>query len=462
MHGDDKGGLSGLVHLTGSVYRAASDSSPAPVAVKVLPAPFDRAQRDQFDADRTRLGRLRHVPAILQIDDLGALDDGRPYVVSELCADSVAALLARGERLDAEEVTAVGAAVAAGLAAAHSAGVLHGRITPANLLVRASGQPVLADFGPAVRSAQADEGEYAAPETLRDGTVSPASDLYGLGATLHAALTGSPPFPARVGEHPSERVLRALREPPPPVDPALAPPRLAGLLAELLAADPAARPGDAVRVAGRLEAMLARREEPARPVDRTEQTDLLAELEAVERATAAAPRAPEPFLEVLEEPPAEPVRRTAPSAPSPSARRLVTAAKAAAAAALLVAGVLLTRQIGTEPSLAAAPPTPEPSATPADVQPSTPATVQLTEVKVVDRGRKVTLAWQGPPGMSYAVIVASAGQQTPAAKIVNQARTKTFEIQPGRAYCFQVQGSFDGVHAVQSAAKGVNGATCES
>jgi hypothetical protein len=135
-------------------------------------------------------------------------------------------------------------------------------------------------------------------------------------------------------------------------------------------------------------------------------------------------------------------------------------AKVVAGAFLAVVGVLLTRQIGTGPTLAAAPSAEPPPAAAQDVDPAENA-VRLTAVRVVDRGRKVTLAWQGPPGMSYAVIVAVAGQPTPAAKLVNQERTRTFVIEPGRQYCFQVQGSFDGVRAVQSQSRGINGATCE-
>ena len=119
--------------------------------------------------------------------------------------------------------------------------------------------------------------------------------------------------------------------------------------------------------------------------------------------------------------------------------------------------MLLTRQIGSAPT--AAPPagaSPRPTGTAA-----APAAVELTSVRVVDQGRKVTLSWQGPPGMSYAVIVAAAGQPTPAAKLVNQVKTRTFAIEPGRQYCFQVQGTFDGIRAVQSAPLGINGATCQ-
>jgi hypothetical protein len=144
--------------------------------------------------------------------------------------------------------------------------------------------------------------------------------------------------------------------------------------------------------------------------------------------------------------------------PAPARRRLALLAKIAGGTAVVVAAALLTRHIGSGPTPATGPaaaPTASATAAPA-------ATVRLTSVKVGDQGRKVTLSWQGPPGMSYAVIVAVAGASAPAAKLVNQARSRVFAIQPGQPYCFQVQGTFDGVNAVQSAPKGINGAACQN
>lgn len=518
-------GVSGLVLLAQAgfslLYRGTLNRTGAPVAVKVLPSPFDRDTREQFDADRTRLGRLRHVPAVLQVDDVDVLADGRPYLVSELCADSVAALLDRDERLDAEEVTAVGAAVARALAAAHGVGVVHGRVIPANLLVRTSGQPVLSDFGLALRrhypGDPADAGEYTAPETLRDGTVTESSDLYGLGATLYAALTGRPPFPSRVGEHPSERVLRVLRQAPPPVAEDSVPVELAALLADLLATRPAERPAGAGVVAGRFEAMLAPvavpdpspellpdplfaevellaepAESPRRGVGRFRRRhrrdeSLTDRVIGVPTGVAAGPVEARPVAEpvVVAEPVAGPVVAEPVDAgwggpqwdgaaedPGPAGdrtagertagdgggwRRAVLGAKVAAVVGVVLAGAMLTRQIGSGPTAA-----PAPAGTPAaSAGAAATGSVELTSVRLLDKGRTVTLTWQGPPGMTYAVIVAVAGGSTPTAKLVNQKLSQTFTVDPGKQYCFQVQGSFDGIRAVQSAPKGINGASCE-
>jgi serine/threonine protein kinase len=289
-------GVSGLVPLAGAVRRGTSDRTGQPVAVKVLPAQFDRDTRDQFDADRTRLGRLRHVPSILQIDDVDVLEDGRPYVVTELCADSVDALLERGERLNGEEVAAVGFAAASALAAAHGAGVQHGRVTPANLLVRVTGQPVLSDFGSAVRRSDPSDGDqYTAPETLRDGTVTARSDLYGLGATLYAGAhrRAAVPVPGRgapgragaagaaagaAGGRPGAGGTGAVR----------AARRAAGHR-------PGGPAGDAARVAARFDAMLAARVAATPP-------DLLTNLTTPPPPLPYTPPAPEPYHPPAPEP----------------------------------------------------------------------------------------------------------------------------------------------------------------
>jgi len=177
----DCGGLS-------EVYRGRCIRTGRAVAVKVLPTPFDRDARAQFDLDRTRLGRLRHNPAILQVDDFEALADGRPYLVMELCIDSLAEVIERGERLSASSVVSYAHQLASALSIAHDVGMLHGGVSPRNLLIRRTGQPVLSDFGLTLRQHYpgdpSNSTEFTAPETPRDGSVTAKSDLYCLGATL--------------------------------------------------------------------------------------------------------------------------------------------------------------------------------------------------------------------------------------------------------------------------------------
>jgi hypothetical protein len=179
------------------------------VAVKEVAFPHlddsggGRAQREARAA-----ARLNH-PGIVTIHDLVSAD-GRLWIVMELvAAPSLADVLERGGPLPADQVARIGLQVLDALSAAHRAGILHRDIKPGNLLITARGA-VITDFGIA-----AIEGEealtrtglvvgtlaYMAPELTApdDDTrqrASTASDLWALGATLHAALTGQPPGPA--------------------------------------------------------------------------------------------------------------------------------------------------------------------------------------------------------------------------------------------------------------------------
>ena len=119
---------------------------------------------------------------------------------------------------------------ARGLAALHRAGFVHRDVKPANLLLRADGTLVLADFGLAVRRGHAgrkDAGtltgtpRYVAPEQLQGASASPAADVYSLGVLLHEMLCGRPPF---CGETLMEILSQHL---------VAAPPRLPAALADL-------------------------------------------------------------------------------------------------------------------------------------------------------------------------------------------------------------------------------------
>ncbi len=231
-----------------------------PVALKVYPKRFDKRTLSAYHKEQAKITALRRVTSILPVDAVDELDTGLPALRMEMCGQSLAGLIDRYGPMAPADAVLLGRAIATALAAAHERGVVHGGISPHNVLFRTSGEPVLADFGVTLRHAFARDPlhaiEFLPPETLRTGELTESSDLYGLGAILHYALTARSPHPGRLGEQPGERVLRILGEPVPAINNQQVPIELSTLVARLLAADVRRRPNNTSMVAAQLGDML--------------------------------------------------------------------------------------------------------------------------------------------------------------------------------------------------------------
>jgi serine/threonine protein kinase len=232
------------------VYRGRQESVGREVALKV----DNRMVRD--DRDRRRFlreshaaGRLSDHPNVISVFDAGITDDGRPYLVMELCtAGSLADRLRKDGPLPPPDVREVGVRIADALEAAHQAGVLHRDLKPANILVNRFGSPGLADFGLAAShdptrqlsaTLEALTPAYAAPEMFRMERPTTAVDVYGLGATLYSLLSGRPPrWPA--DGYPSIATIIDLQNEPVPDLPGV-PSALIAVLRKAMANDPAER-----------------------------------------------------------------------------------------------------------------------------------------------------------------------------------------------------------------------------
>ena len=249
----------------GEVWRATDLLLAREVAVKLLRpgAAQDELGLTRFRAEAQYAGSLSH-PNIARVYDYGAGEPAaRPYLVMELVdGPSLAALLAAGP-LPPERTLEIISQAAAGLHAAHAAGLVHRDIKPGNLLLTKSGQVKIADFGIAYAVGSAPvtrTGEvigtpaYLSPEQAAGRSATPASDLYAVGMVAYECLAGKPPY---TGE-PLAVALAHQEEELPPL-PGSVPPPVAALVSHLAAKDPAARPAtawDVSQMATRLQAAL--------------------------------------------------------------------------------------------------------------------------------------------------------------------------------------------------------------
>jgi eukaryotic-like serine/threonine-protein kinase len=192
----------------GVVWRARDERLGRTVAVKQLRAPIGMSST-QIDQAQLRARREARIAARLQHENaVGIYDvvehDGRPCLVMEYVpSSSLSEVLAEGDGLTPDEVAAMGAQLASALVAAHEAGIVHRDIKPGNILMPESGPVKLTDFG--ISRATGDvtitgTGEmlgtpaFTSPEVAQGRTATAASDVFSLGATLYAALEGTPPF----------------------------------------------------------------------------------------------------------------------------------------------------------------------------------------------------------------------------------------------------------------------------
>lgn len=180
------------------------------------------------------------------------------YLVMELVAGPVLSAAIRGQQLELDEAARVGAGVAAALGHVHSAGVVHRDVKPANILLTGDGTAKLSDFGIALLGDDTRHtaaglvvgtAGYLAPEQVRGGNASSASDVHALGLVLLECLTGCREYP---GTGVQSAVARLQR---PPVIPADLPRDWQRLLSELTGDDPGQRPS-AVAAAARLQALV--------------------------------------------------------------------------------------------------------------------------------------------------------------------------------------------------------------
>ena len=167
-----------------------------------LAGPERRATRASVLRQAGAVARLAH-PGVVTVFDVVADHQGI-FIVTELVQAPTLADLVRAEGpLPPLRVAEIGAEVASLLEVAHSAGIVHRDVKPANVMVRNDGGVRLAGFGvtplqgvPQLTAAALALGSpsYMAPEQARGRPSGPATDVWALGATMFFAVEGAPPF----------------------------------------------------------------------------------------------------------------------------------------------------------------------------------------------------------------------------------------------------------------------------
>ncbi len=225
------------------VYRARDRVLERDVAIKLLRDVTD-VHRDRFATEASLLAMLSH-EAIVTLYDAG-VDDGRPWLALEFVDGRPMSGLLSDGLVSPRPLAALAAQIAAGLAHAHSRGVVHRDIKPSNVLVTPSGRARLTDFGIArlvdsgthlTATGHVDgTAAYIAPEQARGQHVTGAADVYALGLLLLEGVTGRRCFPGPATEAALARLHHG------PLIPTSLPPGWSALLASMTALEAEQRP----------------------------------------------------------------------------------------------------------------------------------------------------------------------------------------------------------------------------
>jgi serine/threonine-protein kinase len=316
------------------------------VAVKVLGAQFasDRVARARFQREARTAAQVSAHPNVVTIYDIGEHGEDA-FIVMEFysggtVADRLKAARDNGTPLDRDTALRWLREAAAGIDAAHAAGVVHRDVKPANLLLDAQSRLAVADFGIArladdTNMTQAGQvlgtAAYLSPEQATGQPATAASDRYALAVVAYELLSGSRPFDATAAaaqllQHAEERPPRASAS-----DPGL-PLAVDAVLFRGLSKEPARRPATATELVDEIEHALA---------------DVPGEDATTRTRPMAAALPPEPVR--IEPAPAPeraqaPVRAAAPAAVAPRPAR--TPSRLPLVAVLAVAAVIVGGAVG--------------------------------------------------------------------------------------------------------------------
>jgi len=233
------------------------------VAVKWLKPSLatDEVVAERFRREAIAAASLNH-PNIVAVHDVFE-QDGRQAVVMQLVeGKSLRQVLDTQKRLSPELTCHIGTCVASALDHAHEAGFVHRDVKPGNIMMTSDGRVLLTDFGIAkgLQSAETDltsdnimmgTAKYLSPEQVRGKKLDGRADLYSLGLVLYECLAGRVPF---LGETDADTALARLQRDPTDLTRlrATLPTKLVVVVHQLLARNPAQRPGSGAELVATL------------------------------------------------------------------------------------------------------------------------------------------------------------------------------------------------------------------
>jgi serine/threonine protein kinase/Tol biopolymer transport system component len=207
----------------GVVYKAEDVKLERLVALKFLSSYRSGNEADQrrFLREARATSALEH-PNICTVYEIDETEDGRLFIAMSFCeGETLKRKIERGP-LNLAEAVRIASQIAAGLAAAHSKGVVHRDVKPANVIVAPDGRVKVVDFGIAKLADQSrltrdgtavGTAGYMAPEQIRGEAIDPRTDVWALGVVLYEMIAGRTPFP---GDNDHERIRGILSRDPQP------------------------------------------------------------------------------------------------------------------------------------------------------------------------------------------------------------------------------------------------------
>ncbi|CUU53505.1 Serine/threonine protein kinase [Parafrankia irregularis] len=215
----------------GTVWRAIDDLLDVSVAVKEVRIRAGESEQataeliTRVEREARAVAKLREHPNVVTILDV-VRDGDLPWIVMEWVPSiSLAQVLHERGALSREETARIGLAILDALVTAHSAGIVHRDVKPANILIGDDDRVVLVDFGvaaiasdPTITDGLIGTLAYMAPELFEGARALPATDVFALGVTLYCAMEGATPFTRATDAATIAAVLRENPRPPASAD----------------------------------------------------------------------------------------------------------------------------------------------------------------------------------------------------------------------------------------------------